>query len=59
MDDSFLTEMDGALAGWSDPAGRLREALEKNEFTLYCQPIRALVGGNTYPMAEVLVRMRE
>jgi EAL domain-containing protein (putative c-di-GMP-specific phosphodiesterase class I) len=59
VDDRFLERMDEQLAGWSDPAARLREALEKDEFTLYCQPIVALRGGERYPMAEVLVRMRE
>lgn len=54
--------MDHELAGWSDPAARLREALEKDEFTLYCQPIAALraqSGSERFPLAEVLVRMRE
>jgi len=51
--------MDEQLAGWSDPAARLRAALEKDEFTLYCQPIVSLGDGERYPMAEVLVRMRE
>lgn len=50
--------MDEQLAGWSDPATRLRQALEKNEFTLYCQPILALSGRDQYPLGEVLVRMR-
>jgi EAL domain-containing protein (putative c-di-GMP-specific phosphodiesterase class I) len=58
VDEKFLDRMDHELAGWSDPAARLREALEKDEFTLYCQPIRALAE-EKYPMAEVLVRMRE
>jgi EAL domain-containing protein (putative c-di-GMP-specific phosphodiesterase class I) len=47
------------LVGWPQPLARLREALEKNEFALYCQPILALAGEVRYPMAEVLVRMRE
>ena len=51
--------MDAELAGWRDPPARLRAALEKDEFTLYCQPIVALQGGARYPMAEALVRMRE
>lgn len=59
MDDKFLERMDSELAGWSDPATRLREALRNNEFELYCQPIAALSGGEQHPMAEVLVRMRE
>lgn len=41
-----------------DPAERLRQALEKDEFALYCQPIVALQGAERYPMGEVLLRMR-
>jgi len=59
VDDKFLAKMDQALTGWSDPVARLRAALEKDEFTLYCQPIRALAGQQGYPMAEALVRLRE
>ena len=57
--DRFLREMDGQLAGWDEPAQRLREALAKDELTLYCQPIAALSGSVRFPMAEVLVRLRE
>jgi EAL domain-containing protein (putative c-di-GMP-specific phosphodiesterase class I) len=59
MDEKFLDQMDQALTGWSDPAARLRAALDNDELTLYCQPIRALTGAQRYPMAEALVRMRE
>jgi EAL domain-containing protein (putative c-di-GMP-specific phosphodiesterase class I) len=59
VDENFLDGMDQALTGWSDPAGRLHAALDNDELTLYCQPIRALRGAQEYPMAEVLVRMRE
>ena len=59
MDDKLLAEADEALTGWSDPAARLRTALEKNEFALFCQPIRALTGPPGFPMAEALVRLRE
>jgi len=37
---------------------RLKHALAADELVLFCQPIRALVGAG-YPMAEVLVRMRD
>ena len=47
------------LTGWADPARRLRYALEKDELALYCQPIASLQGGARFPMAEVLVRLRE
>jgi EAL domain-containing protein (putative c-di-GMP-specific phosphodiesterase class I) len=59
VDEKFLARMDSELAGWEDPPARLREALVKNEFELYCQPILALAAGEAYPMGEVLVRMRE
>jgi EAL domain-containing protein (putative c-di-GMP-specific phosphodiesterase class I) len=54
---------DPGLTGWAKPEARLQEALAKDEFTLYCQPILALSaklsGDERYPMGEVLVRMRE
>ena len=59
MDEKFLERMDSELAGWSDPVTRLRDALRKNEFELYCQRILALSGKERFPMGEVLVRMRE
>ena len=59
MDDQFLERMDSELAGWTDPVDRLRGAIEKNEFELYCQPILQFAGETRYPMAEILVRMRE
>ena len=57
--DRFLRDMDDRLAGWDAPAQRLRQALEKDELTLYCQPIVALSGATRFPMAEILVRLRE
>jgi EAL domain-containing protein (putative c-di-GMP-specific phosphodiesterase class I) len=57
--DEFLREMDSELIGWADPVQRLRTAIDKDEFELYCQPILALQGGERYPLAEVLVRLRE
>ena len=59
MEDKFLEQMDSKLTGWTDPVARLRHAIEKDEFELYCQPIVSLAGGERYPMGEVLVRMRE
>jgi EAL domain-containing protein (putative c-di-GMP-specific phosphodiesterase class I) len=59
MDDTFIGKMNSELAGWSDPVQRLRGAIENNEFELYCQPILQLFGGDGFPMAEVLVRLRE
>ena len=57
--DPQLQQMDDALAGMDHPAQRLREALDKDELELYCQPIAALQGAVRFPMAEVLIRMRE
>src|SRR5688572_18131380 len=59
MDDKFLERMDSQLAGWADPVERLRHAIEKNEFSLYCQPIVSLGADGGYPMGEVLIRLRE
>ena len=47
------------LADWRDPGERLRQALAQDDLTLYCQPIVALTGGSGFPMAEVLVRLRQ
>jgi predicted signal transduction protein with EAL and GGDEF domain len=54
----FLEEMNHALAGWSDPAEHLRDALQKDERQLHCQPILTLRSGR-FELAEVLVRLRE
>jgi len=59
VDEKFLAQADAGLVGWKDPAARLKAALENNELTLFCQPIRALAGAPGYPMAEALVRLRE
>jgi EAL domain-containing protein (putative c-di-GMP-specific phosphodiesterase class I) len=44
---------------WSDPVAHLRHALAENAFSLYCQPICGLSAHMSYPMGEVLVRLRE
>lgn len=63
VDEKSLDRTSAELAGWPDPLARLREALQKNEFALYCQPILALAAQTSadarYPIGEVLVRMRE
>jgi EAL domain-containing protein (putative c-di-GMP-specific phosphodiesterase class I) len=59
VDDKLLQQVDQQLTGWGDPLARLQAALDKDELTLFCQPIRALKGPPGYPMAEVLVRLRE
>lgn len=62
MDDD-IDKTHAELAGFAKPGGKLRQAIERDEFALYCQPILALdpglSGAERYPMAEVLVRMRE
>jgi len=58
VDDKFPEGMDAGLTGWADPVARLRQAIEKDEFALYCQPILGLAAGG-YPLGEILVRMRE
>jgi EAL domain-containing protein (putative c-di-GMP-specific phosphodiesterase class I) len=57
--DAQLQALDDELAGWEAPAQRLREALDKDELALFCQPIAALQGAVRFPMAEVLIRLRE
>ncbi|MBI1942585.1 MAG: EAL domain-containing protein [Betaproteobacteria bacterium] len=57
--DPLLQKMDHQLAGWVEPAERLRIALAKDELALYCQPIAALSGAVRFPIAEVLVRLHE
>src|SRR5260221_2999169 len=59
MDEQSFKGMDSKLPGWTDRAARLRRAIDKDEFALFCQPIIALSGGGGYSMGEVLVRMRE
>jgi EAL domain-containing protein (putative c-di-GMP-specific phosphodiesterase class I) len=58
MDDSFFERMDSQLTGWPEPAQRLRQAIDKDEFALFCQPILGLREAG-YPMGEVLIRLRE
>ncbi|MGE0876361.1 MAG: EAL domain-containing protein [Burkholderiales bacterium] len=61
-DDSqslFLKHMEQEFTGWSDPVARLSQALVGNELELYCQPILSLGAAGGYPLAEILVRLRE
>jgi EAL domain-containing protein (putative c-di-GMP-specific phosphodiesterase class I) len=57
--DDDIERTHAELAGFARPGGRLRQAIDRDEFALYCQPILSLFGAQRYPMAEVLVRMRE
>lgn len=47
------------LAGWADPVQRLRQALDRDELRLFCQPIVSLRADRPRYMAEVLVRLVE
>src|SRR5574339_1150616 len=58
-EDQFLEQMNRELAGLSDPVPRLRQALDQDELLLYGQPILLLRPPAGFPMAEVLVRLRE
>ena len=59
VQDKPIDQTDSALAGGLNAASRLRQALDNDEFALYCQAVLALSGGERYPMAEILVRLRE
>jgi EAL domain-containing protein (putative c-di-GMP-specific phosphodiesterase class I) len=58
VDDKSIDRTSAELTGFLQPLARLKQALAKDEFSLYCQPIRSLQDGR-YAMGEVLVRMRE
>lgn len=53
-----MSENDAPFA-WNDTPTRLRNALKRDEFVLFCQPILALRGGGGFALAEVLIRQRE
>jgi EAL domain-containing protein (putative c-di-GMP-specific phosphodiesterase class I) len=58
-EDQILDQMSRELIGWSDPIARLRQALDRDDLQIYCQPILALRPPGGFVMAEVLVRLRE
>jgi EAL domain-containing protein (putative c-di-GMP-specific phosphodiesterase class I) len=43
----------------TDAVAYLRHALAQDQFSLFYQPIAAIAGAVAYPMAEVLIRLRE
>ncbi|MGH8764818.1 MAG: EAL domain-containing protein [Burkholderiales bacterium] len=55
----FIKQMDGQLLGWDQPAERLRDALDHDQFQLEAQPVRELAGAGGVAFAEVLLRLRE
>jgi EAL domain-containing protein (putative c-di-GMP-specific phosphodiesterase class I) len=55
VDEKSIDQTSVELTGWANPLARLREALEKDEFALYCQPVAAVEAcGERFPMAGVL-----
>ena len=62
-----LSETGNQLAAWREPGERIRQALSRDELTLYFQPIGSLEGGPGWvlPLEEslqtavVLDRIRE
>ena len=57
--DSLTREQDAGLSGWPEPVARMNQALERDEFVVYSQPIAALSGSVPFPMGEALVRLRQ
>ncbi len=55
----LLRQLNQDFMGWDDPPERLLRALERDELVLYAQPIVALRAEQTFPMAEVLVRLQD
>lgn len=56
----YLSSITEQLTGWSNPEARLRQALERDEFCLFCQPIVPVArtaGAQTF--YEILVRLQE
>jgi hypothetical protein len=52
-EEKVLEEMNRELAGWRDPAARLRQALARDELQLYCQPILSLRPPGAFAMAQI------
>lgn len=55
----LLRDLNQDFVGWNDPPKRLSRALERDELVLYAQPILDLRAEETFPMAEVLVRLQD
>ena len=55
----LLRELNQDFMGWDDPPKRLLRALARDELVLYAQPILALRAEQSFPMAEVLVRLQD
>jgi hypothetical protein len=44
---------------WQTARNRLQSILDNDELCLFVQPIRSIHGHRSYPMAEVLIRLRK
>ena len=56
----YVSAMSEELTGWDDSAARIRTAIDKDEFCLFCQTIIALAPGPTpKPFHEILLRLTE
>jgi EAL domain-containing protein (putative c-di-GMP-specific phosphodiesterase class I) len=51
--------VDTDLSAWESQQARMHEALRRDEFALYAQPIVVLDRPSEWPMAEVLIRLRQ
>jgi PAS domain S-box-containing protein len=55
-----VTAVIDVTSDWNDPAGRLRAALDNDEFCLYCQSIvPTALTSKALPFYEVLIRLKE
>lgn len=52
----LVGDMERQLAGWSDPIGRLRGALERIELVAFARPVVSLRGPESIAFAAILVR---
>ena len=57
--DALFNQLNQEFVGWEDPAARLMQALDQDELVLYAQPVLKLGGPPSFPIAEVLVRLRQ
>jgi len=55
----YLKSITQQLTGWSDPAARLRQAFERNEFLLYSQNIVSVDGTPRENFYEIFIRLQE
>lgn len=54
-----MSDQEQPASPWNDTPTRLRNALKREEFVLFCQPILSLRDKGGFALAEVLIRQRE